>query len=149
MKHGKCLVCGSTKTQFIKQGGSLLNKALNALPLPEMHLKSAVGAEQVPNGSFNNTGRYSFCGPYTKLEKRLAEGYRGVNSLDRACKDHDIAYAKYSDTATRNSYDDILADQATKIVMNPDAPGYEKADARLVAALMAGKSRLGMGFRVN
>ena len=39
MKRGTCSVCGTTKTQFIKApaGGSLLNKAINNLPV-EMHL---------------------------------------------------------------------------------------------------------------
>ena len=34
MKRGKCVICGTTKTQFIKaqKGGSLLNKAINNLP---------------------------------------------------------------------------------------------------------------------
>ena len=31
MKRGTCVICGTTKTQFIKaqKGGSLLNKAIN------------------------------------------------------------------------------------------------------------------------
>ena len=34
MKRGTCVICGTTKTQFIKaqKGGSLLNKAMNNLP---------------------------------------------------------------------------------------------------------------------
>ena len=33
MKRGTCVICGTTKTQFIKaqEGGSLLNKAINNL----------------------------------------------------------------------------------------------------------------------
>ena len=33
MKRGMCVICGTTKTQFIKaqEGGSLLNKAINNL----------------------------------------------------------------------------------------------------------------------
>ena len=39
MKRGTCVICGTTKMQFIKaqEGGSLLNKAINNLPF-EMHL---------------------------------------------------------------------------------------------------------------
>ena len=39
MKRGKCVICGTTKRQFIKaqKGGSLLNKAINNY-LFEMHL---------------------------------------------------------------------------------------------------------------
>ena len=45
-----------------------------------MHLKlpDDVPSEQVENGTFNNTWKYSFCGPFTKLDKRLTEGYEGV-----------------------------------------------------------------------
>ena len=39
MKQGTCVICGTTKTQFIKaqKGGSLLNKVITNLPF-EMHL---------------------------------------------------------------------------------------------------------------
>ena len=55
MKRGKCMICGATKTQFIKapKGGSLLNKVINNLPV-EMHLPG-----------------HNFTGPGTKLNKRL------------------------------------------------------------------------------
>ncbi|WP_227553302.1 hypothetical protein, partial [Acinetobacter baumannii] len=36
---------------------------------------------------------YQFCGPATRLNKRLARGDAGVNKLDGwACKEHDITY---------------------------------------------------------
>jgi hypothetical protein len=144
-------VCGTVKSVFITKqfGAGILNKALNALPLPEMHLKSAVGAEQIPNGSFNNTGRYSFCGPFTKLRQRMTEGYRGVNSLDKSCLNHDIAYSTYSDTQSRNKYDDILAARASQIVLDENTPDYEKKDAKLVNAIMAAKSRFGLGLKLK
>jgi hypothetical protein len=145
MKKGLCVVCGKIKTRFV--GGSILNKALNALPLPEMHLKSAVGSEQVPSGSFNDTNKYSFCGPFTKLQTRLSQGYRGVNALDKACLNHDIAYATYKDTPMRNKYDDILSAQAANISLDENTPEYEKKDARLVNAIIAAKSRFGLGFK--
>ena len=55
MKRGTCIICGATKTQFIKvqKGGSLLNEAINNL-LFEMHLPG-----------------HNFTGPGTKLKKRL------------------------------------------------------------------------------
>ena len=134
---------------FLKTGGSILNKAVNALPLPEMHLRSAVGSEQVQNGSFNNTNKYSFCGPYTKLHKRIAEGYKGVNTLDRACLNHDIAYATHKDTNLRNKSDDVLAAQASQIVLDENTPEYEKRDAKLVNAIMAAKSRFGLGLKIK
>ena len=55
MKRGTCVICGTTKTQFIKvqEGGSLLDKAINNLPF-EMHLPG-----------------HNFTGHGTKLKKLL------------------------------------------------------------------------------
>jgi hypothetical protein len=148
-KKGTCAVCGAKKSQIVassKVGGSLLNSALNALPLPEMHMRlpRGVPSEPIPGGSFQGTGKYSYCGPFTKLDKRLSQGYRGVNSLDRACLNHDVAYAVHKDTAGRNLADDVLAAAASKTALS-DAPEYEKKDARTVAAIMSAKSRFGLG----
>lgn len=150
---GICKICGKIKNCFlpnsetsndIKVGKSVLNKALNVLPLPEMHLKSAVGSEKVSNGSFSDTGKYSYCGPFTKLRKRLSQGYKGINSLDKACLKHDIAYATHADTPSRNYYDDVLSAEASKIALDDDTPKYEKKDAKTVNAIMATKSRFGL-----
>ena len=149
IKKGLCALCGLVKCLFLKAGGSILNKALNALPFPEMHLRSAVGSEQVHNGSFNNTNKYSYCGPYTKLHKRITEGYKGVNTLDRACLNHDIAYATHKDTHSRNKSDDVLAAQASQIVLDENTPEYEKRDAKLVNAIMAAKSKFGLGLKIK
>ena len=37
-------------------------------------------------------GKYNYCGPFTRLDKRLARGDKGINELDEICKQHDIAY---------------------------------------------------------
>ena len=60
-----------------KLGCGLVDKLINKL-LFELHLP----------------GGYQFCGPGTKLSKRLTRGDPGINKLDSACKDHDIAYSK-------------------------------------------------------
>ena len=93
IKQGVCVVCGTTKTQFIKTptGGSLLNKAINNLPF-EMHLPG------------NN-----FTGPGTKLNKRLnpdltpKKWSKPINRIDKAAYHHDLCYLKNNDTATRNA----------------------------------------------
>ena len=134
--------------QFLnKTGSGLINKILKHVPIPEMHLSLPhdISSENVENGSFNNTGKYSYCGPGTKVDKRLKQGYVGVNSLDKACKEHDLAYAKYKKTKDRNIADDILANKASQIVLDPNEPEYVKKDAKLVTAIMSGKSKLGMG----
>jgi len=33
---------------------------------------------------------YSYCGPFTKLNERLARGDEPINKLDAGCKEHDI-----------------------------------------------------------
>src|ERR1700733_13416640 len=97
-----CAVCSKNKCAL---GRGIFNALLNKLPLPEIHLSlpANIPSENVPDGEFNNTKRYSFCGPFTKLQKRLDQGYKGVNNLDRACMQHDIAYSQNSDTKNRNT----------------------------------------------
>jgi hypothetical protein len=114
--------------------------------MPEMHLglPKSVQPEFRPSGSFNNKATYSFCGPFTKLQQRLNQGYKGVNKLDEACQQHDIAYATSSEVRGRNKADDVLANKASQIVMESDTPDYEKQDARLVTGIIATKSRFGM-----
>lgn len=68
-------------------GGGIINSLINKLPF-ELHLP----------------GGYQFCGPGTKLEKRLARGDQGINHLDTACRAHDIAYIS-KDLATRHKAD--------------------------------------------
>ena len=93
MKRRKCVICGTTKTQFIKaqKGGSLLNKAINNLPF-EMHLPG-----------------HNFTGPGTNLKKRLnpdltpKKRSKPVNRVDMAAYNYDLCYLKNDDTATRNA----------------------------------------------
>src|SRR5436190_12550230 len=68
-------------------GRGLLNCAINALPI-EIHIPG-----------------YQFCGPGTHLEKRLARGDRGINPLDVACREYDIAYSRSNDLRERHVAD--------------------------------------------
>lgn len=131
-----------------KTGQGLVNTILKKIPLPEMHLglPNGIESEQVPEGSFNSTKKYSYCGPGTKVQQRLKEGYEGVNSLDRACKQHDIFYSKHTKTKDRNISDDILAKQAAEIALDSSEPEYVRNDAKLVTGIMGMKSRFGMGL---
>ena len=49
-----------------------------------------------------------------RLEKQLARGDQGINSLDAACREHGIAYSYDNDLAERQADDNILADKARK-----------------------------------
>ena len=109
MKRGTCVVCGTTKTQFIKapKGGSLLNKAINNLPF-EMHLPG-----------------HNFTGPGTKLKKRLnpdltpKECSKPVNRVEKAAYHHNVCYLKNDDTATRNAVCDKNMLKSLKIFITP------------------------------
>ena len=84
MKRGTFVICGTTKTQFIKawEGGSLLNKAINDLPF-KMHLPG-----------------HNFTGPGTKLKKQLNLDLTPKNwsmpvyRVDKVAYHHDICYSK-------------------------------------------------------
>lgn len=110
-------------------GAGLLNRAINALPF-ELH---------VPG--------YQFCGPGTRLAKRLARGDRGVNPLDAACRDHDIAYSRSNDIADRHVADRILAERARERIASRDSTLGERAAATAVWVAMKAKTKLGMGMK--
>lgn len=111
-----------------RRGGGLVNTLINKLPF-EAHLPG-----------------YQYCGPGTKLSKRLLRGDKGINSLDAACKQHDIAYSQHSDTDSRHSADKILQQAALERVKAKESSLGEKAAALLVAGLMKAKRTLGMGI---
>ena len=88
---------------------------------------------------------YRFCGPGTKLKERLARGERGINELDEACREHDIAYARYKDNSRRRIADRVLADKAWERVKDWNSGVSERAYAAAVAAAMKTKSAVGGG----
>lgn len=120
------------KTKNMKKkkvrGKGLVNWAIKGLPF-EMH---------VPG--------YQYCGPGTKLKERLARNDPGVNELDRACKEHDIAYSKFKDTRDRNIADRILAEKAWQRVKAPDSSISERAAAFAITNIMKTKASMGMGL---
>lgn len=95
---------------------------------------------------------YQYCGPGTKLEKRLARGDPGINKLDQACKDHDIAYSTLSNSKERRQADRALVSRALPRVYSRDAKLGERAAALLVTGLMGAKiglSKIGLGLAVK
>jgi hypothetical protein len=147
MVTGTCSTCGSKLYQFIKNGKGVINTLLNKIFIPELHLSlpKDVSSENIKDGSFNKTGKYNYCGSGTKLNKRLKEGYKGINDLDKACYKHDLAYDEYGDTENRNIIDNELAREANRLANNVNQPSYVRKDAKKVAALMSAKSWLDMG----
>lgn len=90
--------------------------------LPEIHIKG-----------------YSYCGPNTDLENRLARGEPGVNGLDCACKEHDIAYAESRDLKMRYNADKILVLKAIGRVFAKDSRVGERFFALIVSTLISVK----------
>ena len=71
---------------FIHKGRSVLNKFINRLPI-ELNLPG-----------------YQYCGPGLKLAKCKARGDPGINPLNAAWKEHDIAYSRNrEDVEARNA----------------------------------------------
>lgn len=110
--------------------GAIVNTAIDALPI-ELHLP----------------GGYQYCGPGTKLKQRLERGDPGINKLDQACKEHDIAYSKHSDSTNRSIADRVLAEKAWQRVKSSDASVGERAAALAVTAAMKTKTAVGGGRR--
>lgn len=114
-----------------KQGKGLINSVIDKLPF-EVHLPG-----------------YQYCGPGTKLQKRLKRGDPGINRLDAACKEHDIAYDKFRGDGERTKADQLLAKEALKRVIAKDASLSERAAATAVTTAMGAKigiSKLGGGL---
>lgn len=108
-------------------GGKILNRTIDILPV-ELHLPT-----------------FQWCGPGTKVQERLRRGDPGINKLDAACKQHDIAYFQSTDSKRRAEADRILAEQAWQRVKASDASATEKAAAWAVTNLMKLKSKFGGG----
>lgn len=86
-------------------------------------------------------------GPGTKLRERLARGDTGINPLDSACKEHDIAYSQNKDLEARHAADRVLQEKAWQRVKAKDSGLGEKAAALFVTGAMKTKRALGMGIR--
>uniref|UniRef100_A0ABD2W6M0 Phospholipase A2-like domain-containing protein n=1 Tax=Trichogramma kaykai TaxID=54128 RepID=A0ABD2W6M0_9HYME len=112
------------------RGLGILDKVIDNLPI-ELHLKN-----------------FNFCGPGTKLKKRLARGDKDINPLDSACKEHDIAYSQ-KNYAIRGSADNTLADKALERVRARDSTIGEKIAALAVAGAMKIKSKFGLGMKLS
>ena len=113
-----------------KKGRGLVNKLLNSL-LVELHIPG-----------------YQYCGPGTKLAKRLARGDSGINALDTACKEHDIVYSRNRENIkTRNAADKVLANKAWGRVTAKDAGIGEKMAAYAITNAMKLKRKFGMGMK--
>ena len=158
MLKGVCSICGSKKSQFIKNitpsvrplaGKGIGDTIIKAIgKVGELHLLATKG-EYVPNGSFNDLKKYSYCGPGTQYEQRAREGYQGINELDSMCKLHDKFYNENLDAQSRNISDAALAHRANEIVNHERFDEEQRRFARFVKIIMNNKVRFGLGLGVK
>lgn len=130
--NNKKMVIKYTQNKKLNQsvtGQGIINNLINKLPV-ELHLPG-----------------YQFCGPGTKLEKRLARGDKGINLLDAACREHDIAYSQSKDINTRHQADQVLAEKAWQRVKSKDSGFKERANAWFVTNAMKAKVKFGLGLK--
>lgn len=88
--------------------------------LPEMHLWG-----------------YRYCGPNTNLAQRLASNESGINELDCACKEHDIAYNESNEHEWRYNADKLLVLKAIRRVYAKDSRIGERLAASFVSLLIS------------
>ena len=94
--------------------------------MPEMHLRQPRFV-------------YSACGPFTRHKERIKEfkrtgdtRYIYRNELDKACFQHDSAYADHKDLINRTEADKVLRDKAYDIASNPKYDAYQRGLASMV-----------------
>lgn len=110
----------------MEEGSGIVDSLINNIPV-EIHLPG-----------------YQYCGPGTKLRKRLLRGDRGINKLDEACMYHDIAYTN-SDLNVRHKADLKLLDMAKTRINSKDAKKGEKFASWIVKNAMKAKLKAGAG----
>lgn len=75
----------------------------------------------------------------------MARGEVGINPLDAACREHDIAYSQHKDLANRHKADKILAQRAKQRISAQNATIGERAAATATWTAMNVKRKVGMG----
>ena len=97
--------------------------------MPEMHLRQPQFV-------------HSACGPFTRIKKFKQTGdmrYIYRNELDKACFQHDSAYADHKDLINRTEADKVLRDKAYDIASNPEYDGYQRGLASMVYKFLDSK----------
>ena len=80
---------------------------------------------------------YKFCGPGTKLAERVERGEVGINPLDEACRQHDLAYTDQN--SVRHQADRVLAQYAFSRMLAEETPSDERTVAMMTACCMVSK----------
>ena len=90
---------------------------------------------------------YSACGPFTRHKERIKKikqtgdtRYIYRSDLDKACFQHDSAYADHKDLINRTKSDKVLRDKAYNIASNAEYDGYQRGLASMVYKFFDKKS---------
>ena len=131
MLYGMLLIdkvkCASAFDTY-KNMNNIINKFLLAGDkfMPEMHLRQPRFV-------------YSACGPFTKHKERIKKfkqtgdtRYIYRNELNKACFQHDSAYADHKDLINKTKSNKVLRDKAYNIASNPEYDGYQRRLASMV-----------------
>ena len=84
-----------------------------------------------------------------EIGNRLSRNDKGINELDEACKEHDIAYSQNSDIVKRHEADRVLANKAAERLKARDSSFGEKLASLGVKSAMKAKVKLGMGNAIG
>ena len=102
--------------------------------MPEMHLRQPQFF-------------YSAFGPFTRHKERIKKlkqtgdmRYIYRNELDKACFQHNSAYADHKDLINRTKSDKVLRDKAYDIARNPEYHGYQRGLVSMVYKFFDKKS---------
>ena len=95
---------------------------------------------------------YSVCGTFTRHKERIKKfkqtddtRYIYRNELDKACFQHEFAYADHKDLINSTKSDKVLRDKAYDIPSNPEYDGYQRGLASMVYKFFDKKS-MGSGI---
>ena len=126
MLKGKCVICGTNKTQFIKGSDKIIDT------MPEMHLPF-----------------HTYTGPFTKLDKKLDSndnplpGYEPYNQVDAISLKHDICYRDTPEFKDKNKKcDKQMLEDLKK--MKPTGI-REWIDKKIVQGVIGAKRFSGLG----
>ena len=121
---------------------NIINKFLLAGDkfMPEMHLRQPQFV-------------YIACGPFTRHKERIKEFKRTGNTRyiyrnerDKACFQHDSAYADHKDLINGTESDKVLKDKSYDTASNTKCDGYQRGLATMVYKFFDKKSA-GGGFK--
>ena len=145
MLYGMLLInettCKALVPSVLINMNNVINKFLLAGDkfMPEMHLRQPQFV-------------YSTCGPFIRHKERIKKfkqtgdtRYIYRNELDKACFQHDSAYADNKDLINRTKSDKVLRDKAYDIASNREYDGYQRGLASMVYKFFNKKS-MGSGI---